>query len=444
MKSGSLRLRLAAGGALAIAAALIVTGFGLALLFERHAMRSLADNLEVDLRQVLGALELNADGKVALLKQPSDPRFSEPLSGLYWQIHGAEGDVLHSRSLWDYLLPLPEDAVAPGELHRHRINGPADHEVLAVERTVLLTGKGTSIPVRVTVAADVGRVTAARSAFIADLVPALLVLGGVLSAATWIQIGLGLRPLKRLRDAVGAVRRGEKREIDAPVPREIEPLVIEINSLLETQKTEIARSRARASDLAHGLKTPLAALAADARELRRKGDHELAMRIEDVGEAMRRHVERELVRARIHGTRGTRERPSIPVFPLIESLVTLQKRTLEGSRLIFEIDCASNASVAMEKSDLADVLGNLIENAARHARTHVRISLQTSGRMSVEDDGPGIPKEKRAIVLERGQQLDRKGDGAGLGLAIVQDVLEANGRHLQLDDSSLGGLRASF
>ncbi len=444
MKSGSLRLRLAAGGALAISVALIVTGVGLSLLFERHAMRSLAENLDVDLRQVLGALELNADGKISLLKQPSDPRFSEPLSGLYWQISPAEGDALHSRSLWDYSLPLAEERIAVGQEHQHRISGPARGEVLAVERTVLLTGKAGSIPVRVTIAADVARVTAARSAFIADLVPALLVLGGVLSVATWVQIGLGLRPLSRLREAVGAVRQGAKTHIEGLVPSEVEPLVAEINSLLDAQATEIARSRARASDLAHGLKTPLAALAADARELRRKGDHELAMRVDDVAEAMRRHVERELVRARIHGTRGTREKPSTRVFPLIASLIKIQKRTSEGAQLAFEIDCPPDASVAMEKSDLADVLGNLIENAARHARARVRVAMQADGRMTVEDDGPGIPKEKRAVVLERGQQLDRKGDGAGLGLAIVQDVLEANGGHLNLDDSPLGGLRATF
>ncbi|HML28978.1 MAG TPA: HAMP domain-containing sensor histidine kinase [Hyphomicrobium sp.] len=444
MKSGSLRLRLAAGGALAIAVALIVTGVGLGLLFERHALRSLADNLEVDLRQILGAIEIDADGKVRLLKQPSDPRFSEPLSGLYWQISAAKGATLHSRSLWDFSLPLPSDTITQGEVHRHRVNGPAGGEILAVEQTVLFTAQGQSLPVRATVAADINRVTAARSAFIADLIPSLLVLGAVLSAATWIQIGLGLRPLLRLRDAVGAVRQGTKSKIDGSVPSEVEPLVNEINSLLASQAAEIGRSRARASDLAHGLKTPLAALTADARELRRKGDPELATRIEEVGEVMRRHVERELVRARIHGTRGKGERPSTHVFPLVASLVTMQKRTLEGAHLTFEIDCAPDASVAMEKYDLAEVLGNLIENASRHAHTRVRVALLTDGRMSVEDDGPGIPKEKRAIVLERGQQLDRKGDGAGLGLAIVQEVLDANGRRLKLDDSPLGGLRATF
>lgn len=444
MKSRSLRLRLAAGGALAITLALIVTGFGLALLFERHAMRSLADGLEVDLRQVLAAIEINADGQPKLLRQPSDPRFVEPLSGLYWQISMGDGLDLHSRSLWDYSLPMPADSLIAGEVHRHLIEGPANSQVLAVERTLLLTSQGKSTPVRVVVAADVGHVAAARSAFILDLIPALVLLGGVLSAATWVQIGLGLRPLLRLREAVEAIRRGRARQIEGPVPSEVEPLVNEINSLLVSQAAEIERSRARAGDLAHGLKTPLAALAADARLLRDKGENEIAERIEQLGEAMRRHVERELVRARIHGTRGHRETQATAVLPLVNSLIAIQRRAAEGQHLLFEVDCRPDATIAMEKADLAEVLGNLIENAARHARRKVRVTVQSDGRAAVEDDGPGIAEEQRSLVLQRGHQLDRKGDGAGLGLAIVQEVLEANGRQLTLDRSVLGGLRASF
>ena len=98
----------------------------------------------------------------------------------------------------------------------------------------------------------------------------------------------------------------------------------------------------------------------------------------------------------------------------------------------------------MDKADLADVLGNLIENAARHARSRVRVGMVNDGRCFIEDDGPGIAEDLRAAVLERGERLDRKGEGAGLGLAIVQEVLEAYGRSLTLETSDLGGLIATF
>lgn len=204
------------------------------------------------------------------------------------------------------------------------------------------------------------------------------------------------------------------------------------------------RSRGRAADLAHGLKSPLAALAADVRTLEEKGDHELAARISQVGEAMRRHVEREIARARIRGSRGHGASTPIPLRPLVETLTAMQQRTVEGGRLMFEIVIDDQGRIAMDRADLAEVLGNLIENAARHARTRVRIGARADGHVFIEDDGPGIPEGLRAAVLERGKQLDQRSDGAGLGLSIVQDVLEAYGRNLVLETSELGGLLATF
>ena len=200
---------------------------------------------------------------------------------------------------------FPKDTQALGEVHHHRIPGPGGSELLAVERTVQLKVQEKPVAVRVIIAADLARVAAARRSFTRDLAPALGILGLVLAGAMWVQIGLGLKPLERLRDGIAAIRQGHIPEFVDPVPIEVEPLVEEINGLLATQTREMERSRRRAADLAHGLKTPLAALAADARLLDEKGEHELAANIDNVGETMRRHVERELARARIRGARGT-------------------------------------------------------------------------------------------------------------------------------------------
>ncbi|MEQ1714491.1 MAG: HAMP domain-containing sensor histidine kinase [Hyphomicrobium sp.] len=444
MTSGSLRLRLAAGGGAAIALALVIAGFGLSYLFERHAMRSLGEDLELDLRQVLGAVEIDAAGKPALRRLPSDPRFAEPLSGLYWQL-GTNGEVsARSRSLWDSILPLPSDALEPGDVHRHRLAGPRGSDLLAVERSVLLKVKETAVPVRIVVAADVTRVAEARRSFVRELIPSLALLGFVLALATWVQIGLGLRPLARVRDGIAAIRLGRDRRLESAAPKEVAPLVAEINGLLGAQEREIERSRGRAADLAHGLKTPLAALAADVRTLREIGRPDLAARIEEVGESMRRHVERELARARIHGSRGLGAVKVTELAPLIDTLFTIQKRTSDGARVTFDNVCAVSSVVAMDKADLAEVLGNLIENAARHARSIVRVAALPDGRIAIDDDGPGIPPELRTQVIQRGERLDRRGEGVGLGLAIVSEVLEAYGRSLTLEASDLGGLRAVF
>ena len=444
MTAGSLRLRLIAGGAIAIVVALIVAGIGLALLFERHVTRSLTNDLEVDLRQAIGSLELDAAGRPRLKREPSDPRFSDPLSGLYWQISTAAGGMARSRSLWDATLPLPKDALAPGEVHHHRVLGPKNADLIAVERTVLVSVNNNPTPVRLVFAADTAGVAEARRAFVGDLIPALTLLGLVLGAATWIQIGLGLKPLQRLRERIAAVRQGRSVQLEGPVPNEVEPLVDEINGLLAAQTLEVERARGRAADLAHGLKTPLAALAADARGLEEKGDHEVAARLVEVSEAMRRHVDRELARARIRGSRGFVGVTPTPIRPLVEALVSIQGRSVGSKALTFETDFGGEPSVKIDKIDLAEVLGNLIENAARHARSRVRIGCRDDGMIYVEDDGQGIAEADRCKALERGKRLDEKGDGTGLGLAIVQEVLDAYGRKLTLEASDLGGLRVIF
>ncbi|RQH15119.1 sensor histidine kinase [Bradyrhizobium sp. RP6] len=443
MSWGSLRLRLVAGGLLAILIALTIAGAGLTLLFERHVTRTIGDDLDVYLKQLVSGIDVDAQGKLVVGRPPTDPRFSDPLSGLYWLVSDDGGQVLRSRSLWDTALDLPQDEPSPRELHHHVIVGPANARLLVSERRVLLTMGDRRAPVRVAVAADLARVTAAASQFAKDLALALGVLGVVLAAATSIQVGLGLRPLDALRRGVADVRSGQRKHLPVDVPAEVRPLVEEVNSLIDAQEREIERSRSRAADLAHGLKTPLAALAADVALLRQRGEQDVAQAIEAVGDTMSRRVDRELARARARGT--ARQRGiSTPLRPLVQSLMLTLARTPAAQRLEFKTCIKGEPSLPLDRTDLAEVLGNLLENAARHAKSQVRIAADATANpaISIEDDGPGIASAERARVLERGVRLDERGEGAGLGLAIVQDVLSAYGWQLVLTDSELGGLKA--
>ncbi len=194
------------------------------------------------------------------------------------------------------------------------------------------------------------------------------------------------------------------------------------------------------------MKTPLAALAADGDRLRKKGETAIADEIEAAIDAMRRHVDRELARARLRGDTRLDRNVTTPVRSLACSLIATLSRTAAGARMNYQIAVAGDVVAPLDRTDLAEVLGNLLENATRHARSQVRISAKTSsGGMAIviEDDGPGIPETLRPAALTRGARLDERGDGAGLGLAIVQDVLDAYGWELQLDSSALGGLKAS-
>ena len=446
MTRNSLRLRLVAGGATALVIALALAGVALTLLFERHVARTIAEDLDVHLKQLLAGIEIDPASRIVVTRPPADPRFSNPLSGLYWQI-GDDGDQLvRSRSLWDMTLPLPIDEPAPTELHQHEIPGPAGAKLLVAERQVKLRIGDRQVPVRVAVAVDLARLTAARSAFASDLVVALGILGLVLAAATSVQVSLGLRPLDWLRRGVADIRSGQGRHLASQVPDEVKPLVDEVNALLDARERDIARSRHRAADLAHALKTPLAALVADGDRLRQKGEAAIADEIESAVDTMRRHVDRELARARLRGGVPLQGGAGIQVEPLVRSLIATLSRTQGGERIRYDAAIPENVLAPFDRTDLAEVLGNLLENATRHARTGVRIVAQASDdglAIMVEDDGPGIAEGLRPVALARGGRLDERPGGSGLGLAIVQDVLEAYGWTLQLDVSALGGLKAT-
>ncbi len=266
MTRGSLRLRLLAAGGASILLALALAGLGLVLLFERHVERRMALELEADLRQIIDGLgRAPGGGTLELLHPPAEPRFEEPLSGLYWQIAGA-GEatpsagagavILRSRSLWDATLRLPPDPLQGGEVHRHVVPGPGGASLLAVERQVALPESLGGGAVRVVVALDRSEIHAAGRGFALDLAPSLGLLAAVLVAAAWVQVTVGLRPLDTLRRRLAAIRAGREARLGAGgFPDEVRPLATEVDELLDAQDAALARARARAADLAHGLKT---------------------------------------------------------------------------------------------------------------------------------------------------------------------------------------------
>lgn len=444
MRWGSLRLRLVAAGAVAILIALGISGAGLAFLFERHLARAMSADLDFHLTQLLGGIDINPDGRLLVTKQPADPRFEEPLSGLYWQVSDDRGQVLRSRSLWDTALVLPRDEPGPSEVHQHETEGPNHARLLVAERSVVMNDGGARIRVRAAVGLDFSRARVAAAAFTRELSIALTLLGVVLVAATSIQVGLGLRPLVLLRTRISEIRTGRRSQLPTAVPSEVAPLVEEVNALLQAQEKEIARSRSRAADLAHGFKTPLAALVADAARLRELGEIKLAQNIEMVVDNMSRHVDRELALARVRGSRGA-GRPATALAPLLSSLIATLARTPDAAGIRFESSVPDDLWLALDRTDLAEVLGNLLENAVRHARSFVAVSATTAPlSVVVEDDGEGIPEHQIARALERGGRLDEQAPGTGLGLSIVRDVLEAYGWRLQIGRSSHGGARISI
>ncbi len=440
MSGGSLRLRLLIVAALAIAGALSLSGMGLSYLFEHHVERRVVSELSNHVRQLSGAVETGGPEGVEIVDGPFDPRFEQPLSGLYWQVTRNGKVVDTSRSLWDETLILPLDDLAPGQTDLHTISGPSDAKLYVLERVLTLAANGTDQQVRIAVAIDHKDIDVAVGDFRQEMFYYLAMLWIFLMLAAWAQVTLGLSPLGVLHERLGLIRSGQEKRLVGAVPLEVAPLTDELNALLAEQEQSILRARTRAGELAHGLKTPLTVLGGTARELFQRGQHEASHELSEQVEAMRRHVERELARARIAVGGG-------PLEPLglrqkIEALVATMQKLPGGAAIEWSIEVDEGIRVQIDRADLAELLGNLLDNARKWSRGRVKISARAGPPVSlcVEDDGPGIPDGQRERMLGRGQRLDPAGTGSGLGLAIVGDIADAYGFQLSLAASALGGL----
>ncbi|MCK7575522.1 MAG: HAMP domain-containing histidine kinase [Chromatiales bacterium] len=446
MRRRSLRARLWLSALISITLALLIAWLGLANLFERHVERHIGVELEVRLNQLAAAVEIAPDGSIRLTQEPRDPTFAQPLSGHYWQIdRPGQAGVRRSRSLWDEVLIVPDDDLAPGVIHAHRLPGPAGQSLLVRERRIRVAANPEPIELRLILAQDRAELVDARANFAADMRPYLGLIAFLLTLATLIQIQTGLAPLEALRREVGAIRAGRASRLVASGADEVRPLVAELNALLEARERSVERARAWTADLAHGLKTPLSVLAADAERLRRAGHPDLAEDLDQLALTMRRRVERELIRARVRSGHPPHAARAEVVENLARLLRTLE-RTPEGERIDWRITAPERVTVALMADDLLELLGNLLENAAKWARERVEIQVSTSPEVEgqveirIADDGPGVPLEHWPRLGERGLRLDERQAGTGLGLAIVRDVVEAYGGALDFGRAEAGGL----
>jgi signal transduction histidine kinase len=251
-------------------------------------------------------------------------------------------------------------------------------------------------------------------------------------------LGSGLSPLTRLRVRTRALREGREKRIDGSYPTEVQPLIDDLNDLLEHREEAVRRALAKAGDLAHGLKTPLAVLSHEAD----RADPEMAVVIRQQVERMRRHVEIHLAQARAAGSAAT-VGARASVAEAAESLARTLLRLYAGRNLGIEVDVPVEHFVRCQKEDLEEMLGNLLDNACKWAKSRVRIQ-SVDGAIFIDDDGPGLEPSMRERVMQRGVRVDETAPGSGLGLAIVRDLAELYGGTITLAASPMGGLHASL
>jgi len=443
--AGSLRLRLLAGTLVWIVFAIALAGWGLRALFHEHITQQLQLQLRMQLDHLSGAVDWEPGKGVSVAPMAADPRLAQPLSGLYWQIDQLGGHpqaaVARSRSLWDQVLPLPAPPAA-GPAQGHRVITLRDaqgHRLLAVERVLQLPEDGAP-PLRLAVAGDEALVAEPIGRFTRLLLMALGALAAGLALAVAWQLRLALRPLELLRRRLAAVRRGDAAQLEGRFPQELEPLVQEFNHVLAQNEQMVQHARTQAGNLAHAVHTPLAVLANAAAQ----DPGPLAALVREQAASARRQVDYHLARARAAAAvRATGLRT--PVLAPLQALLRTMPRLHAGRELRFELaPQAQDGAFRGEEQDLYELLGNLLDNAGKWARSRIVVDVQREdGQLcvTVDDDGPGIPPAQRERMFERGVRLDQQRPGSGLGLDIVRTLAETYGGSVQAQVSPLGGAR---
>jgi signal transduction histidine kinase len=432
--TGSLTRRMIGMAALWIL--LLLSGGGFAL--DRVLVGAITTNFDGSLDYVLTAMivqaEVGPDGEVKFNRPLADQRFLEPYSGLYWQVSGKGHDPFPSRSLWDQTLAVDLAHSAP-DIHAYDSKQFKDEPLRVIERDVKIPGS--TVTWRFQVAASRDDLDAQIGVLRKTMIRSFAILGIGLILMSALQTIYGLWPLRRVRLAIAGVRSGRFARVDVALPVEIRPLVEELNDLLQHNEKQAEEARTHAGNLAHALKTPLTVIM---NEVTAKSP-ELPATVMREARTMRRQVDHHLARARAVGRRGSAQSRS-DVWPSLEAVSHAVDRLFPD--VVIDLDGERGLGVRVERQDLDELLGNLIENAAKYGGGRVFVTVaKAPGAVDllVEDDGRGIPEAEREKIFERGARLDTGKPGTGLGLAIVRDVAEIYGGSVTLEESEdLGGL----
>jgi len=432
----SLAFRLAALSALWLALGLGAAGWFVTETMRRSVEQAFDARLGALLDAAVAGAGFQEDGAPAMLRPPALAELDQPFSGAYWQLTGPDGRIATSRSLWDQRLA---EAEATEGVSLSTMPGPRGSVLGVAARRVVPAGADR--PLVVAAALDRGPMEA-EAARVGRIVATLFAaLGAGLAAALALQLLVGLSPLRRARRALALVREGRAERLGIDAPSEIAPLVAEIDALIAQNRATVERARAHLGNLAHALKTPVAVL----RNALDAPSPDLAAARAEVGR-LGHLVQHHLARARAAGASGLAAPGPVPLRAAAEEIAAALRRLFAGRGLSVTVEGSEALRARIDRQDLAECLGNLMENACTWARARVAVTCARSGEgmvcVTVEDDGPGLSPEDAAAATRRGVRLDEAAPGSGLGLAIVADLAALHGGALALGRSPLGGLAA--
>jgi len=445
---GSIARRMLVAAAIWSAFVLLIAGWSLQAFYRTETDQQLDLSLDDTLRTLAGAVN-SEQGQIEVdnAKLPRDERFTLPLLGRYWAFIdvSAQNEVVRTRtspSFFDEDPGVAADVRAEALKQRGAVlhldaPGPDNKQMRVGLQAVTFPDRPE--PLLLYAAIDRTSADASVGSFTLRLGIALGVLAVGLIGGVLVLIRYGLRPLHEIEDKLGDVRAGRRDKLDGEYPSELSPLVREINTLITHNRNVVDRARTHVGNLAHALKTPLAVLKNEA-----KGSDKLSDLVRRQTEAMTSNVNSYLKRAQAAAQAevlGVRTEVKEPV----EGIARMLERLHRDKGVAIDVDVDPKAVFRGERGDFDELVGNLLENAAKWCKSRVNVTVTRNDdgmEVKVDDDGPGLPAEHRAKALQRGKRLDESEPGTGLGLSIVSELADIYGGRLHLEDSPIGGLRA--
>jgi len=442
----SLAGRLIAAAAVWTVLALAGGGLILSNAFRTSVQDDFDSEIQSDMDSLIAAAGHDKSGTIVLEPRYLGEEFQRAYSGAYWQIVPVGGGgTLISHSLLDQTIKFTDQETTRPTVTWGHADGPDNQRLRVMARRIEFPITATAKPddsraYMFYVAGDMSSLNERVAQFNSTIIWSFVVLGLGLIVAVFIQVRVGLQPLRRVTQSLHRIRDGSARRLEGRFPAEIEPLAGELNSLIEHSAEVVGRARSYVSNLAHFLKTPLTVLSSEASA--QPGP--LADAVNKQVGIMRRQVDHYLARARAAGALDVLGNRT-PVFGVLDDLARTLRRIHRDKGVAIEVHCPPGLAFRGERQDLEEMAGNLIDNACKWATSRAQVtalSLGNTFQLAVEDDGPGLTEEERSQVGERGERLDETVPGTGLGLAIVRDIAKLYGGSLELGNSELKGLRA--
>lgn len=431
LKRLSIKSRLVLAAVVWLTAMILAAGVTIPTQVYNYMVDDTRARLSVFMDEIAAQLEVDQTGHLSLAAQLSDPRFSRPYSGLYWSA-STKTNLERSRSLWDKRIEYKEltnDAY-----------GARDEKLITIDKVLYLPDFNG--PIHIVVGIDEAPIKNTLQTLIGQLWLILgLLFAGVLTVIL-VQISWSLSPLTKLQKELADLKSGKKKRLEETYPKEISPLISDLNALLFHYQELLERARNHAGNLSHALKTPLSVLKNEVRVL----EPMVQTRLEEPLVQIQDHIDYHLGRARMAGSMNILSVKANPAERVDAIAMAFDKVYAQRDiTLVNELD--SELNVAVEKTDLDEMIGNLLENGYKWAKRMIRVhSTQDKDniRIIIEDDGPGIPEEQLAKVIQRGFRLDEATPGSGLGLNIVSEMAHSYRGQLTLEESKMGGLKATL